>query len=158
MRRIQVIDHLDLWVIVLPRQTEMVTDGRQSEQNHQPPLDKMNRLLREGRNVQHSDSKSVLLWGSGGGTHNSNKKESVKVKLVIPFFYQNLCRLTPQLPCLLHYHSDVGPELGNGVTGQWKGSTVYACVRKDNMVTQRRTHTLTPRATQVPLNVDPVVL
>lgn len=56
MRRIQVIDDLDLWVIVPLCQTEMVTDGQQSKQNNQPPLDKMNRLLREGQNVQHRDS------------------------------------------------------------------------------------------------------
>lgn len=74
-------------------------------------------------------------------------------------------RVKVQMPCLLHYHSDAGPELGNGVTGQRECPTVYACIHKDNILTKTHTHTLLchtqthpPRAPEVPLGVNLIVL
>lgn len=62
--------------------------------------------------------------------------------------------------CPLHCHSDVGRELGNGVTGQREYPTAYACIHKDNILTKRHTLSLSlpPRAPEVPLGVNHIVL
>lgn len=61
------------------------------------------------------------------------------------------------MPYSLYYHSDVGPELG---TGHWECPTVYACIHKDNILKKRHTFTLSlpPRAPEVPLSVNRIVL
>lgn len=58
------------------------------------------------------------------------------------------------MPCLLHYHSDMGPELGIGATGQKECLTL--CVHTYSKITLR--HSLSARTLEVHLSVNRTVL